>query len=541
MHPTIIGLILLAVIVGFGYYMWQKNRGGQGRKTTRGRTDAPALSAICLSGPLAGREFRFGRSWLSFGRSPDNDVVIDGALVSRHHAIVAAGPNGLTLSDLGSTNGTWLAGRRVLEQPLSEGDAFQIGPCIFAVAAVGRATLPPAPAQPPAQPTYSPVLSHSVSADMARSVEIRSYDRLEMIGEGGAAYVYKLRHRETGQLAALKILKESADPYFKQRFAEEGQVGLRLQHPHIVQVLATGQSDSIHYILMEYLPGQSLREHLGRAIDLSQLAALVAQIGSALDYAHSQGIFHRDIKPENILFAENGVAKLSDFGIARLTGVRRYTSDGMIIGTPEYMSYEQAKGIELDGRSDQYSLGIVLYEMLGGRTPFQAENALAIVEKHMTDNPRHLRQLNQSVPPNVEKVVMKMLKKNRSDRYPTLAAVAKELGGRPITAALAPPPPAASRPARLIHLDSGRIWAINGLAVLGRDLVDNPLISRRHAQIRAGEWGYLIEDLNSRNGTFVEGQRIAAPTVLPPGARIHLGPVPFQFIIDEPPPGRRLT
>jgi len=205
----------------------------------------------------------------------------------------------------------------------------------------------------------------------------------------------------------------------------------------------------------------------------------------------------------------------------------------MIIGTPEYMSFEQAKGIELDGRSDQYSLGIVLYEMLTGRTPFQAENALAVVEKHMTAAPRPLRQLNQSVPANVETVIMKMLKKDRRDRYPTLAAVARALGARPITAA--------TRAARLVHLDSGRVWAIDGQAVLGRDLVDNPLISRRHAQIRAGEGGYLIEDLNSRNGTFVEGQRIAAPTVLPPGARIHLGPVPFQFIIDEPPPGRRLT
>jgi len=532
MDPTLVGLILLAVIVGFGYWMWRQSRGGRRRVTTPGRTEAPGLSAVCLSGPLAGREFRFSRSWLSFGRSADNDVVIDGALVSRHHALVAATDRGLVLSDLGSTNGTWLAGRRVLEQPLAEGDAFQIGPCVFALAGAGRATPPPTPAQPPAQSSYSQVAAYAVSPSMARSVEINAYDRLELIGEGGAAYVYKLRHRTNGTLAALKILKESADPYFKQRFAEEGQVGLRLQHPHIVRVLNTGQSDGIHYILMEYLPGLSLRERLGQPVNLALLAALVAQIGSALDYAHSQGIFHRDIKPENILFDDKGVAKLSDFGIARLTGVRRYTSEGMIIGTPEYMSFEQAKGFEVDGRSDQYSLGIVLYEMLTGRPPFLADNPFAVVEKHMAEAPRPLRQFNQSVPANVETVIMKMLKKDRRDRYPTLAAVARALGARPITAAPIAPTPAAGRAARLVHLDSGRVWAIDGQAVLGRDMVDNPLISRRHAQIRPDAQGYVIEDLNSRNGTFVEGQRIAAPTVLSPGARIHLGPVPFRFIIE---------
>lgn len=536
MDPVLGFTLLLAVIAGFGLLMWRRGKrvtGGQGRPPAAG---TPALSIACISGPLAGRQFNFTTTWLRLGRERDNEIVIDSPLVSRHHALVNVTPAGVALRDLESTNGTWVNGRRILEQSLDENSSFQIGPCVFALVGLGRTAPPIQPPQPP--------ISHplpSISLSMARSVEIGSYDQLDLVGEGGAAYVYKMRHRRTGELAALKILKESADPYFKQRFAEEGQIGLKLSHPHIVEVYGTGEANGIHYILMEYLAGQSLRDRFGRPIDLNELIAIVAQIGSALDYAHSQGVFHRDIKPENILFTDQGVAKLGDFGIARLTGVRRYTSEGMIIGTPEYMSFEQAKGMELDGRSDQYSLAIVMYEMLAGRPPFTAANPLAVVEKHLSEEPVPVRRLNPRVPEQVERTIMRSLNKDRNRRYTTMADMAGALGYRAPTGAVAAAPPPSVR-ARLVHTDSGRVWMLDRPMELGREMVDHPLVSRRHARIQPNGRTYVIEDLGSVNGTYVEGRRITAPTVLSPGARIHLGPaVAFQFLVEEKPRDGRLN
>ena len=494
---------------------------------------------VCTQGPLAGRSFPFRRQSLTIGRERDNDVVIDGSLVSRHHAMVTVGAHGMVLSDLGSTNGTWCAGRRILEQPLAENEAFQIGPCVFNVVMPGGYAEP----QPASRPISRP--APSISMSLARSVEIASYEQLELIGEGGAAFVYKMRHRRTNELAALKLLKESADPYFKQRFTEEGLIGRRLTHPHIVTVLGAGESQGVHYILMEYLPGLSLREHLRGPMELNRAIPVIGQIGEALDFAHASGIFNRDIKPENILFTDGGQAKLGDFGIARLTGMRRITREGMLIGTPEYMSFEQAKGLEPDGSSDQYSLAIVLYEMLTGRQPFMARDPLAVVEKHLSHMPQSPRTLNPGIPVHIERVILRALDKDRRNRYPSMAAMSAALGYKTVVAVRPASHPSLAQPVgrplpvgRLVHSVSGRVWPLTQPSLeLGRELLGDPAISRRHARIQQRGQVYLLEDLGSRNGTFIDGRRVAShtPVVLSSGARVHLGPVSLQFIVDELP------
>ena len=420
MDTTLGLLLLLGLLAGVVWLMWRRRGAGSGR-LTRVQPQPSGRQLVCLQGPLASQSFAFTRNDLTIGRERDNDVVIDSLTVSRHHARLVAGPQGITLSDPGSTNGTWVAGRRVTAYALDENDTFQIGPCVFSVLVPGRAV---------ALPSVAPIAQvvSSVSAEMARSVEISAYQQEELLGEGGAAYVYKLRNRNTGELAALKVLKDKADPYFKERFTGEGQIGLQLDHPHIVTVYNTGEYNGIRYILMEYLPGQSLRERLPGPLDVGQAVNIFGQISEALDYAHSRGVYHRDIKPENILFTDRGVAKLGDFGIARLTGMKRITREGMFIGTPEYMSADQARGQDPDGKSDQYSLGVVLYEMLTGRQPFYAADPLVIVEKHLSEAPESPRRYNTAIPAKTETAILRMLSKDRSRRYNSLTEAAAALG-----------------------------------------------------------------------------------------------------------------
>ncbi|MBB3061470.1 bifunctional serine/threonine-protein kinase/formylglycine-generating enzyme family protein [Microbulbifer rhizosphaerae] len=227
------------------------------------------------------------------------------------------------------------------------------------------------------------------TANTATSLEIPGYRILKKINQGGMSTVYLAIQRSVGRQVALKVMSPvlNADPVFSERFQREANIVGQLSHPNIVGIHDIGRYRSLNYIAMDYMPGGSVSDRLSEgSIDPLEALNIIRQIATALDHAHGKGYVHRDLKPENILFREDGSAVLTDFGVARaIARTTRMTSTGMVVGTPHYMSPEQARGTAIDGRADLYSLGVVFYEMLAGAVPFQADEAVAIAIKHLTD------------------------------------------------------------------------------------------------------------------------------------------------------------
>lgn len=527
-----LGLVVLVLLLGLVVWLMRRRREYGSSSVEKG----PRI--VCLKGPNQGEAFYFTGSSLSFGRAPDqNDVVLDGTLISRQHAKLILTAKGPVLQDMDSTNGTWLNGRRVVQELLAPEQPFQIGPYVFAFYTSIRPLPSPSAVHTPAQ-----AAPQAISSSVAQNLDIGQYERVRLLGEGGAAFVYLVRHRRSGDLMALKILKHETAEYFKQKFEGEARIGMTIQHHHIVSVFSTGQSGGVPYILMEYMPGGSLRDLMVRGgLTTTQIVKILGQVCEALQFAHSNNpaVFHRDIKPENILFDEKGRVKLADFGIARIAGQKTLTMAGMIVGTPEYMSVEQAKGAQIDGRSDQYSLGIVLYEMLTGRVPFIG-TSLEVVGKHLGDNPVPPRHLNPRVDGNMERVVLKALNKNPSQRYREIRHLADALGyrassgpGIPIISKADSAQPPRRRRSQIVEVGTGRVLELTQPEViLGRDMAGHNTVSSTHARIRQAGGQTTIEDLNSRNGTFVNGYRLPPQTAyqLNNGDVIQLGPlVRYQY------------
>jgi dipeptidyl aminopeptidase/acylaminoacyl peptidase/predicted Ser/Thr protein kinase len=257
------------------------------------------------------------------------------------------------------------------------------------------------------------------------------YRIIDEIGHGGMGTVYRAIHVTKGYQVALKVLPPqlSQDATFVRRFQREAQAVKRMNHPGIIKIYETGQANGFSFIAMEYIDGGSLQDRLmrGKPLDLSATVNIIGQIASALDYAHRRGIVHRDIKPSNILLTRDGRAILTDFGIARAMGLSSITKSGAIIGTPEYVSPEQAKGVGVDYRADIYSLGVVCYQMLTGRVPFLRENIYATLLAHINEIPPPLRWLNPRLTPEVERVVMRALAKAPDNRYASAGEFARAL------------------------------------------------------------------------------------------------------------------
>ena len=242
------------------------------------------------------------------------------------------------------------------------------------------------------------------------------YRILGQLGTGGMATVYLANQESFDREVAIKVMAPvlAADANYGERFMREARIAARFSHPNIIAVYDVGAHDDYYYIAMEYHPGGDLKGRLKKNMTTKQAMSILRQIAAALDYAHKKGFIHRDVKPDNIMFRDDGSAVLTDFGIARpASGDAQMTQLGMVVGTPKYMSPEQARGQDLDSRSDIYSLGIVFYEMLIGKAPFDGKDSIAIGIKHVKEPvpplPPHLAAL--------QPLMDRMLAKNAEGRY----------------------------------------------------------------------------------------------------------------------------
>jgi serine/threonine protein kinase len=261
---------------------------------------------------------------------------------------------------------------------------------------------------------------------------IGQYRIVEQIGLGGMATVYKAFQPSIDRYVAIKILPKqlAQDPNFVKRFQHEARAIAALEHPHILPVHDFGTSEGHTYMVMRYVEGGTLTNLMGQSIPPERIVKIVGNIARALDYAHQQGVVHRDIKPSNILIDNHGAELLTDFGIAKMiegSGDTQLTSAGSILGTPAYMAPEQAEGKPVDGRSDIYSLGVVLYELLTGQPPYRAETPLAVVLMHLNDPLPPPRTIRSDVPEPLERVVLKAMAKDPNQRFQTAAEMDKAL------------------------------------------------------------------------------------------------------------------
>jgi len=274
------------------------------------------------------------------------------------------------------------------------------------------------------------------------------YELEQLIGTGGMADVYRARDNLLGRTVAVKVLHPhfAKDPVFIERFRHEAQAAANLTQPDIVNVFDWGIEEGTYYIVMEYVQGRDLKAIIlaGGPLLPERAVEIAMSICLALDAAHSHGVVHRDIKPQNIIVTNEGQIKVMDFGIARSTGGSAMTQTGTIMGTAQYISPEQAQGRPADPRSDLYSLGVVLYEMLTGRVPFDGDNPVAIAYKHVREDPLPPTLINPDISAELESVVMKALSKNPENRYQTAMEMRSDLArcleGTPVHATPVLPP-----------------------------------------------------------------------------------------------------
>lgn len=247
------------------------------------------------------------------------------------------------------------------------------------------------------------------------------YTIVKRLGSGGMAHVYLARHAVLGRSLVIKVLHKALaqEAEMRERFRREAEAAARLVHPFVCAIADMGTSEGVDFLVMPYYAGGSLADLLARqrTVQAAPAAAIAVQVACALDYAHRHGVVHRDIKPDNILFDEDGNVALTDFGIATARFHGRLTASGRAMGTPHYMSPEQAMGKLVDGRSDLYAVGLLLYEMLIGKPPFDGEDSYAVGYKHVHETPVAPDQVNSQIPAALSNIVIKCLAKPPIDRY----------------------------------------------------------------------------------------------------------------------------
>ncbi len=279
-------------------------------------------------------------------------------------------------------------------------------------------------------------------------LDLGKYHLVERLGQGGMADVYKAYQPGLSRFVAIKVIHShlADNEELLERFESEAMAVANLRHPNIVQVFDFDRLDNLYYMVMELVDGPTLEVELksyqakNQPYPLAETAAIFQALGSAIDYAHSRGMIHRDLKPGNIMFTARRRVVLTDFGIARFVDRPSYTVTNAVVGTPAYMSPEQAQGEPIDSRSDIFSLGVILYEMLTGRIPFEGDNAIAVILKLVSDSFPPPSALKPDLAPEVEQVILKAMSKQPANRYPTAGEMALALQTAIVSPRLPAPP-----------------------------------------------------------------------------------------------------
>lgn len=372
------------------------------------------------------------RPYIRIGRNPDNDLVLPLDMVSRYHAVVwYDSPSGRYLiRDENSTNGTWVNGIPVFgisEVPL-DARIDIAGVAVLYLLTAGRSV--PAPSRPEFRDFWEmPGLRREDLAYTGQT--LGRYRILEVIGESLMSRVYKAVPLDNPSwVVALKQPLALMDKEVMERFWREVELGQRLHHPNIVRIY--DYSEDPAFLVMEYVPdSHSLDKLLDRRgrLNLQETVHLAGQVCDALGYAHENGVVHRDIKPSNVLLAPPGnVVKLCDFGIARARFRPSITVSGTKLGTPLYMAPEQARGERVDHRCDLYALGVMIYEMLAGRPPFDGGgDPMMVIHEHIYKEPPPPTRFNSQIPPYVEQLLLQMLQKDPEKRFQSAMAVKQAL------------------------------------------------------------------------------------------------------------------
>ena len=268
------------------------------------------------------------------------------------------------------------------------------------------------------------------SPPRAHPPQVGTFKIVGLVGEGAMATVYRAEDQRNGQIVALKLVQAGLqkDPEFVKRFEREMEISKSLVHPNIVKVFESGEQDGQLYMAMELIEGDTLEVMVsGKPLPLFQVVRVAGQLVDGLHYAHQRDLIHRDIKPNNIMVTKNGIPKLLDFGLALQQGMNRFTSVGAAMGTPTHMAPESLTTGNSDKKSDQYSLGICIYQMLTGRCPFEGPEAMSIAMQHVKNPPPSIVAQREEVPLRLEQIVFRMLKKKPEERYPTLTQLQMEI------------------------------------------------------------------------------------------------------------------
>ncbi len=375
----------------------------------------------------------------------------------------------------------------------------------------------------------------------------KAWGRFQILGErgrGGMAVVYKAHDSILQRTVALKVLlpQIAANKEFTERFRREAITAANLRHPNIVVIYDVGSHEQFQYIVMEYLEGLTLHREIQNTgpLPCARVLHILGQLAGALDYAHDQSLVHRDVKPSNIIIGAGDHVTLTDFGLVKAVSRSKITIEGSTMGTLRYMSPEQAMGRELDSRADVYSLGVVVYEMLVGETPFTGTTPYETLHSLIYKAPPPLSHRNPSIAPAVESVVLRALAKEADKRFDTAGEFAQALAsatGPGKSADMVITTDSLRPPAVLLLVSGdGRRFSVHpGTVTIGRDagndiVLPSRQISRHHAQIQCSQGKCTIVDMGSTNGTFLNGRRLAKRRrySLEAGDELRIGPIVLQ-------------